>query len=224
MNVLVTGAAGYIGSHAVKAVSAAGHRVVALDNLSRGHRAALPSDLPFVEADVRDTARVVSVLRSEHIDCVMHFAAFAYVGESVTDPAKYYRNNVIGTLSLMEAMRAAGVSRIVFSSTCATYGEPEEVPIRETQPQEPINPYGFTKLIIDPATDRILGVGIVGPNAGDLLAEGVLAIEMGATARDLGDTIHAHPTLSETVAFSAESFLGTATEIYRPRSAAKPAH
>jgi dihydrolipoamide dehydrogenase len=83
---------------------------------------------------------------------------------------------------------------------------------------------GFTKLIIDPATDRILGIGIVGPNAGDLLAEGVLAIEMGATARDMGDTIHAHPTLSETVAFSAESYLGTATEIYRPRSAAKPAH
>ena len=146
MNVLVTGAAGYIGSHAVKAVSAAGHRVVALDNLSRGHRAALPSDLPFVEADVRDTARVVSVLRSEHIDCVMHFAAFAYVGESVENPLLYYENNTGGTLSLLKAVEQSECRRFVFSSTSATYGEPDSMPISEETAQNPINPYGASKL------------------------------------------------------------------------------
>jgi UDP-glucose 4-epimerase len=146
MNVLVTGAAGYIGSHAVKSVSAAGHRVVALDNLSRGHRAALPSDLPFVEADVRDTARVLGVLRSEHIECVMHFAAFAYVGESVENPLLYYENNTGGTLSLLKAVEQSECRRFVFSSTCATYGEPDSMPINEETPQNPINPYGASKL------------------------------------------------------------------------------
>jgi UDP-glucose 4-epimerase len=146
MNVLVTGAAGYIGSHAVKAVLAAGHRVVALDNLSRGHRISLPSELPFVEADVRDTARVAAVLRSEHIDCVMHFAAFAYVGESVENPLLYYENNTGGTLSLLKAVEQSECRRFVFSSTCATYGEPDSMPIREETAQNPINPYGASKL------------------------------------------------------------------------------
>lgn len=146
MNVLVTGAAGYIGSHAVKSVLASGHRVVALDNLSRGHRVSLPSDLPFVEADVRDTARVASVLRSEHIDCVMHFAAFAYVGESVENPLLYYDNNTGGTLSLLKAVEQSECRRVVFSSTCATYGEPDSMPIGEETPQNPINPYGASKL------------------------------------------------------------------------------
>src|SRR5690606_30114541 len=115
-----------------------------------GHRGAVaPGRL--IEGDLLDQAKLVDVLRSREIDAVMHFAAFAYVGESVTDPAKYYHNNVVGTLSLMDAMRAAGVRRIVFSSTCATYGEPAEVPIRETESQEPINPYGFTKLVIEKA-------------------------------------------------------------------------
>ncbi len=150
MNVLVSGGAGYVGSHAARMLANAGHDVWVYDNLVFGHRGAVePGKL--IEGDLLDQAKLVDVLRSRGIDAVMHFAAFAYVGESVTDPAKYYHNNVVGTLSLMDAMRAAGVRRIVFSSTCATYGEPAEVPIRETESQEPINPYGFTKLVIERA-------------------------------------------------------------------------
>ena len=146
MNVLVTGSAGYIGSHALRRVRRAGHQVVALDNLSRGHREALPADVPFVECDVGDRERVRAALETHRIDCVMHFAAFAYVGESVGQPLLYYRNNTNGTLGLLEAMQAAGVSRLVFSSTCATYGEPKTMPIHEELPQSPINPYGWSKL------------------------------------------------------------------------------
>lgn len=150
MNILVTGGAGYVGSHAARLLARRGHEVWVYDNLVFGHRAAVaPGRL--IEGDLLDGDKVSAVLREKRIDAVMHFAAFAYVGESVTDPAKYYRNNVVGTLSLMEAMRAAGVSRIVFSSTCATYGDPESIPIREGQPQRPINPYGFTKLVIERA-------------------------------------------------------------------------
>ncbi len=150
MNVLVTGGAGYVGSHAARLLASQGHEVWVYDNLVFGHRAAVePGRL--VVGDLLDRGKVEEVLRDKRIDAVMHFAAFAYVGESVTDPAKYYQNNVIGTISLMEAMRAAGVSRIVFSSSCATYGEPEQVPIRESQLQRPINPYGFTKLVIEHA-------------------------------------------------------------------------
>lgn len=146
MNVLVTGAAGYIGSHAIRRVRRAGHPVVALDSLSRGHREALPPDVPFVECDVGDRERVRAALVEHQIDCVMHFAAFAYVGESVGQPLLYYRNNTAGTLGLLEAMQAAGVKRLVFSSTCATYGEPQSMPIHEELPQSPINPYGWSKL------------------------------------------------------------------------------
>ncbi len=150
MKVLVTGGAGYVGSHAARLLTAAGHEIWVYDNLVFGHRAAVPPGR-LIEGDLLDRGKVEAVLRAKRIDAVMHFAAFAYVGESVTDPAKYYHNNVVGTLSLLEAMRAAGVSRIVFSSTCATYGEPERVPISESQPQHPINPYGFTKLVIEHA-------------------------------------------------------------------------
>jgi UDP-glucose-4-epimerase GalE len=150
MNVLVTGGAGYVGSHAAKLLAREGHEVWVYDNLAFGHGAAVaPGRL--IEGDLLDRARLETVLRQRQIDAVMHFAAFAYVGESVTEPAKYYQNNVVGTLSLLEAMRSADVWRIVFSSTCATYGEPEEVPIHESQPQSPINPYGFTKLVIEHA-------------------------------------------------------------------------
>ena len=150
MNVLVTGGAGYVGSHAARLLASQGHEIWVYDNLVFGHGAAVAPGRLIV-GDLLDRGKVEEVLRAKRIDAVMHFAAFAYVGESVTDPAKYYHNNVIGTISLMEAMRAVSVSRIVFSSTCATYGEPEHVPIRENQPQRPINPYGFTKLVIEHA-------------------------------------------------------------------------
>jgi UDP-glucose-4-epimerase GalE len=148
--VLVTGGAGYIGSHAVKALEHAGYGVVVYDNLSAGHRAAVRT-APLVEGEIGDVALVRRTLREHRISAVMHFAAFLDVGESVREPAKYYRNNVVGTLGVLEAMAAEGVSTFVFSSTCATYGEPIEVPLRETHPQNPINSYGASKLAIERA-------------------------------------------------------------------------
>lgn len=149
MNVLVVGGAGYIGSHCVRQLVAAGHRPVVLDNLVYGHRAAVAPDVPFYEADLGDEAAVGRVLRDEQIELVMHFAAYCYVGESVTDPLKYYFNNVAATLHLLHAMLDAGVRKFVFSSTCATYGVPERMPLVETMPQAPINPYGQTKLDVE---------------------------------------------------------------------------
>ncbi len=164
MRVLVTGGAGYIGSHAVRALSQAGHQPLVLDNLVYGH-ADLVRDVlavPMVEGQVGDRALLDPVLRGEHpvqagtpfegqpIEAVMHFAAYAYVGESVSDPAKYYRNNLGDTLSLLEALIAAPTPiPIVFSSTCATYGPPQSVPMAEDHPQQPINPYGRTKLMVE---------------------------------------------------------------------------
>ncbi|MEX2167781.1 MAG: UDP-glucose 4-epimerase GalE [Pirellulales bacterium] len=150
MNILVTGGAGYVGSHAVKLLAERGHDVWVYDSLAEGHRQAVSAE-KLIVGDLLDRAKVESELCKHQIEAVMHFAAFAYVGESVTDPAKYYRNNVVGTLSLLDAMRSCGAKRIVFSSTCATYGVPERVPIREAHPQQPINPYGFTKLAIERA-------------------------------------------------------------------------
>lgn len=148
--VLVTGGAGYIGSHTCKALSGAGYTPVTLDNLVFGHRWAVRWG-PFVEADLADRDAVERVLREHDIDSVIHFAAYAYVGESMNDPGKYFRNNVANTLNLLEAMRAAGVARIVFSSTCATYGIPDAVPIAEDHPQRPVNPYGESKLFVERA-------------------------------------------------------------------------
>lgn len=150
MNILVTGGAGYVGSHAIKRLVAAGHRVVVIDNLVYGHRAAV-GETPLVVGDLADRGLVEKLLEEHAIEAVMHFAAYAYVGESVTDPAKYYQNNIVGTLSLLDAMVAKDVNKLVFSSTCATYGEPTTVPIPEDHPQSPINPYGFTKLVIEHA-------------------------------------------------------------------------
>jgi UDP-glucose 4-epimerase len=146
MKVLVTGACGYIGSHAVRCLLKAGHQPIALDNLSRGHLESLPPGVPFVQLDVRETDALVEVLRKYSIECLMHFAAFAYVGESVDLPLVYYDNNTRGTMSVLQALDRAGVKRFVFSSTCATYGEPESMPISETTIQRPINPYGWSKL------------------------------------------------------------------------------
>jgi len=149
MNVLVVGGAGYIGSHCVRQLIQAGHRPVVLDNLVYGHRKALPEGVPFYEADLGDKVTVLKLLKDEGIELVMHFAAFCYVGESVQEPLKYYQNNVAATLNLLEAMLEAGVMKLVFSSTCATYGVPRRLPITEDLPQTPINPYGQTKLDVE---------------------------------------------------------------------------
>ena len=147
---LVTGGAGYIGSHAAKALQRAGFRVVVFDNLVAGHRAAVQYG-ELVEGDISDTAAVREALQRHQVFAVMHFAAFLDVGESVREPAKYYRNNVGGALSVLEAMAAASVKHFVFSSTCATYGEPIATPIAETHPQHPINSYGESKLAVERA-------------------------------------------------------------------------
>jgi UDP-glucose-4-epimerase GalE len=149
MRVLVIGGAGYIGSHTVRALLRHGHIVTTYDNLSTGHRAAVAG--PLFLGDIRDASLVERTLREQHVDLVMHFAATSLVGESVSDPAKYYDNNITGTIRLLDAMRGCGVGRIVFSSTAATYGVPAFVPITESHPQRPINPYGFTKLAIEQA-------------------------------------------------------------------------
>ncbi len=151
MNVLVAGGAGYIGSHCVRQLRAAGHRPVVVDSLVFGHREALAPDVAFHQVDLADEPAVRAILQNERIDVVMHFAAFAYVGESVGDPLKYYFNNVVATLHLLRAMIAADVRRIVFSSTCATYGIPATMPILESTPQNPINPYGRTKFDVETA-------------------------------------------------------------------------
>jgi UDP-arabinose 4-epimerase len=146
--VLVTGGAGYIGSHACKALAAAGWRPVVYDNLVYGHDWAVKWG-PLERGDINDPARLDAVFAAHRPAAVMHFAAFAYVGESVTDPAKYYANNVTGTQTLLDAARRAGIDRVIFSSTCATYGMPVREMLDESHPQAPINPYGFTKLVIE---------------------------------------------------------------------------
>jgi UDP-glucose 4-epimerase len=150
MRILVTGGAGYIGSHAVKLFLARGHDVWVYDSLVMGHRQAVPADRLIV-GDLSEKDRLDHALIAYRIEAVVHFAAFAFVGESVKEPAKYYQNNVVNTLTLLEAMRRNRVERVVFSSTCATYGIPRKVPITEDEPQKPINPYGRTKLMIEQA-------------------------------------------------------------------------
>ena len=149
MHVMVVGGAGYIGSHAVKQLIEAGHRVVVVDNLFRGHREAVHPEAAFYRLELADKPGLTETLKKHQIECVMHFAALAYVGESVTEPLRYYENNTAGTISLLGAMRQAGVRRLVFSSTAATYGEPDEVPMVETTRQEPINPYGWSKWCVE---------------------------------------------------------------------------
>ena len=158
MNVLVVGGAGYIGSHCVRQLSAAGHRPVVLDSLVYGHKGALAAGVPFYDANLGDEAAVKDVLVKEKIEVVMHFAAFCYVGESVTDPLKYYLNNSAATLHLLNAMLASGVTKFVFSSTCATFGVPDRLPMDELLPQAPINPYGQTKLDIERALKSLAAV------------------------------------------------------------------
>lgn len=146
--VLVTGGAGFIGSHTCKRLAEAGILPVVYDNLSTGHRTNVRWG-PLVEGGLEDTGRIVGAIQTFKPECLIHFAASAYVGESVEDPGKYYRNNVAGSVSLLEACRQAGMARIVFSSTCATYGVPPRLPITEDTIQLPVNPYGRTKLMIE---------------------------------------------------------------------------
>ena len=150
MRILVVGGAGYIGSHAVRGLLAAGHDVRVFDNLDLGHAWAVPEGRLIV-GDLADPSALGAALRGHRAEAAMHFAAFTSVPESVADPSRYYRNNVVGALNLLDAMRAEGVSRLVFSSTAAVYGVPDAVPIGEDAPARPINPYGFTKLAIERA-------------------------------------------------------------------------
>jgi UDP-glucose 4-epimerase/UDP-arabinose 4-epimerase len=146
--ILVVGGAGYVGAHAAKLLAANGFLPIVFDNLSTGHGEFVRWG-PLVVGDIRDTASVEAAIRQHQCGAVLHFAACAYVGESVIDPAKYYDNNVAGSLSVLAAMRAANCDKLVFSSTCAVYGQPNEVPIRETTPPSPITPYGASKLMVE---------------------------------------------------------------------------
>jgi UDP-glucose-4-epimerase GalE len=148
VNILVTGGAGYIGSHTADAIERSGHTSIVLDNLSAGHRWAVGSKT-FVEADLSDIPSIQRAIKQHNIEAVIHFAAHAYVGESVTDPRKYFQNNVVNSLNLLDVMLDCGVKYIVYSSTCATYGIPEKLPIAEEHPQHPVNPYGESKLFIE---------------------------------------------------------------------------
>lgn len=151
MNVLVTGGAGYIGSVMVERLSSHGHRAIVYDNLSQGHRAAVIPEAVFIEGELHDQPKLIRAFEEHQIEAVIHMAAHALVGESVTNPHKYYTNNLVGGISLLGAMVEAGVKRIVFSSTCATYGAVEQMPITEDTPQKPTNPYGESKLAFERA-------------------------------------------------------------------------
>lgn len=160
MRILVTGGAGYIGSHTVRLLLDRSHEVTVFDNLSMGHRQAAPAG-NFVVGDLKDLDHLDHVLLINRIEAVVHFAASAFVGESVVNPAKYYQNNLVNTLNLMERMRRHDIRRIVFSSTCATFGTPDKLPITEETPQRPINPYGWSKLLIEQAlTDYAAAYGL----------------------------------------------------------------
>jgi UDP-glucose-4-epimerase GalE len=150
MNVLVAGGAGYIGSHAVKLLKSTGHAPVIYDNCVRGHKAvAKILDVPATWADLNDRPTLTKVLREHKIDTVMHFAAFAYVGESVHQPLMYYHNNVATTIAVLQCMQDVGVERFVFSSTCAVYGDPEKIPITENEKKAPVSPYGRSKYMVE---------------------------------------------------------------------------
>lgn len=149
MKVLVTGGAGYIGSHFVKQLLKSGFEAVVLDNLSRGHKESVPENVVLEEVDLKDFNSTSGILRKYSFDAVVHFAAYAYVGESVENPELYYTNNVVGTMNLLKAVKETGIKKFVFSSTCSLYGNPLTVPISEEESVKPINPYAQTKNIIE---------------------------------------------------------------------------
>lgn len=157
MNVLVAGGAGYIGSHTVKRLRDAGHNPVIYDNCSRGHRQVVDIlKVPAIFADLNEQSTLTNALKAHKIDTVMHFAAYAYVGESVQQPLMYYQNNVATTVSVLQCMQSAGVKRFVFSSTCATYGDPTKVPITEDEKKAPVSPYGRSKLMVEQVLQDVL--------------------------------------------------------------------
>ena len=153
MAILVTGGAGYIGSVTVERLRDMGKAVVVIDDLRRGHRNAVDPDVPFYQGQAGDRALLTRITQEHRIEACVHFAALAYVGESVSEPAKYFENNVAQGIALVDVLVGAGVRRLVFSSTCATYGEPKQIPIAETSPQWPVNPYGWSKLMIERMLD-----------------------------------------------------------------------
>jgi UDP-glucose 4-epimerase len=159
--ILVTGGAGYIGSHAVKELVKSGRKVIVVDNLSAGHRGAIPENVDFEEADTRDFDKMKEILEKYHPSAVMHFAAFLAVGESVEKPIEYYDNNLVGVLRLLTAMRDTGVKQFIFSSTAAVYGQPENIPVTEKESLKPESPYGQTKLSVEqmlPWVERAYGI------------------------------------------------------------------
>ncbi|HEY8563164.1 MAG TPA: UDP-glucose 4-epimerase GalE [Pyrinomonadaceae bacterium] len=164
MAILVTGGAGYIGSAAVEDLHNRGEKVVVLDNLVYGHRQAVGAEIPFYEGEIGDQELVEKIVREHGVDACMHFSAFAYVGESVEEPRKYYENNFIQTVNLLDVLIKTGAKKFIFSSTCATYGEPQYVPIDEKHPQYPVNPYGWSKFMVERVLedyDRAYGLKFV---------------------------------------------------------------
>lgn len=164
MAILVTGGAGYIGSIVVEDLRGKGENPIVLDNLVYGHRAAVDENIPFYEGDIGDKKLVEKIVREHKIEAVMHFSAFAYVGESVENPSKYYENNFVQTLQLLDVLIKNDIKKFIFSSTCATYGEPDYVPIDEKHPQNPTNPYGWSKFMVERALsdfDRAYGLKFV---------------------------------------------------------------
>lgn len=160
MNVLVTGGAGYVGSHTCKILKQSGYTPIVLDNFVYGHEWAVKWG-PYFKINLHETDKIIELLQKEKISAVVHFAAFAYVGESVREPLKYYENNLAGTLALLKAMQATQVDKIVFSSSCATYGIPKKIPIEENVLQEPINPYGRTKFMIEKVLQDLANAGVM---------------------------------------------------------------
>ena len=199
-NVLVTGGAGYIGSHACKALAEAGYTPVTLDNLVHGHRWAVRWG-PFVRGDVADEPLVRGVLREHRIEAVIHFAGYGYVGESMLAPGKYFQNNVSGSIALLNAMRAENANCLVFSSTCATYGVPQNVPIDEDHPQHPVNPYGESKLFVE----RMLGWF----GAAHGLRHAALRYFNAAGADADGDTGEDHDPETHLIPLAIDAALGT---------------
>lgn len=215
MKIFVTGGAGYVGSHCVKELIAHGHEVVAFDNLSKGHRGAVDPKATLVEGDLEQREQLHTLLNGQGFDAVMHFAASLNVGESVYKPLEYFRNNVANTINLLDAMQASNVKKLVFSSTCATYGVPETLPIHEDLPQQPINPYGHTKLAMEwalRASATAWGLGSVGLryfNASGAAADGSIG-------QDYKPSIHLIPVTLEVALGQREKIFVFGTDYPTP--------